>query len=96
MPGKVVFYATVLSRGPASAQALTEATGRSLAQLKKELETSGDIGSVAAASRGSQRTMMAPKRLTVQSVSGAERLEATLTLMRTLPAVTISLLRPRC
>lgn len=45
-----------------------EATGRSMAQLKKELEVTGDMGSVAAASRGSQRTMMAPKRLTVQSV----------------------------
>ncbi len=49
-------------------QALMEATGRSMAQLKKELEVTGDMGSVAAASRGSQRTMMAPKRLTVQSV----------------------------
>ena len=46
-----------------------EATGRSMAQLKKELEVTGDMGSVAAASRGSQRTMMAPKRLTVQSAS---------------------------
>ena len=55
-------------------QALTEATGRSLAQLKKELETTGDMGSVAAASRGSQRTMLAPKRLTVQSVRAANDL----------------------
>ena len=54
-------------------QALTEATGRSLAQLKKELEMTGDMGTVAAASRGSQRTMMAMKRLTVQSVRAAAR-----------------------
>ena len=54
-------------------QALVEATGRSLALIKKEMETSGDIGSVAAACRGQQRTMFALSRLTVQGVRAPSR-----------------------
>lgn len=49
-------------------QALVEATGRSMALIKKEVDVSGDIGSVAAASRGQQRTMFAQARLTVAGV----------------------------
>ena len=61
-----VSYLACLPR--ARMQALVEATGRSMALIKKEVDVSGDIGSVAAASRGQQRTMFAQARLTVAGV----------------------------
>ena len=54
-------------------KAVCEATGRSLQQIKTDATALGDLGDVAQASRGKQRTlgfMKAPPRLTVPKVFG--------------------------
>jgi hypothetical protein len=53
---------------PLGAQALAQATGRKESAIKAEYGTSGDLGSVAAASRATQKTMFAPPPLTVAGV----------------------------
>ncbi|XP_048575636.1 DNA ligase 1 isoform X2 [Nematostella vectensis] len=49
-------------------KAVSEATGRSLSQIKADLADKGDLGLVAEASRSNQRTMFAPPKLTAASV----------------------------
>ena len=49
-------------------KALSEATGRNMAQLKKQLNDIGDIGSCAEISKTNQRLLIQPKPLTVQHV----------------------------
>jgi DNA ligase-1 len=49
-------------------QALASATGRKEALVKKEYETSGDLGKVAVMSRSVQRTMFKPAPLTIAGV----------------------------
>jgi DNA ligase-1 len=52
-------------------KAVCEATGRSMQQIKTDVTALGDLGDVAQASRGKQRTlgfMKAPPRLTVVKV----------------------------
>lgn len=49
-------------------KALAQATGRKESAIKAEYGTSGDLGSVAAASRATQKTMFAPPPLTVAGV----------------------------
>jgi len=52
-------------------RALSEATGRSEAQIKAGLAESGDLGRVAFSARATQRTMFTPPPLTLRSVFGA-------------------------
>lgn len=49
-------------------KALSEATGKPLAQIKKEYQQEGDLGKVALLARGHQPTMFPPKPLTVNEV----------------------------
>lgn len=49
-------------------KALSEATGRSISQIKSNYHETGDLGLVALNSKKSQRTMFTPKPLTVTSV----------------------------
>lgn len=49
-------------------QALAQATGRKETAVKAEYGTSGDLGAVAAAARGMQRTMCPLPRLTIREV----------------------------
>jgi DNA ligase-1 len=49
-------------------KAIGEATSRSVAHIKKDLQELGDLGAVAQASRSKQRTMFQPKALTVPAV----------------------------
>lgn len=49
-------------------KALAEATGRKEAAIKKAYDDAGDLGAVAAASRGAQKLLFAPKRLTLAGV----------------------------
>ena len=48
-------------------------TGRSEAQIKKDYGEEGDLGVVAASSRGKQKPMFPPPRLTVVKVLGLPR-----------------------
>jgi DNA ligase-1 len=48
--------------------ALAEATGRKESAIKAEYKTEGDLGIVAQASRGTQKTMYTPPKLTVSGV----------------------------
>lgn len=50
------------------AQALAEATGRSVAQINKEYDEQGDLGIVAASARGKQKPMFKPAPLTIAGV----------------------------
>ncbi|BFZ60443.1 ATP-dependent DNA ligase Cdc17 [Saitoella coloradoensis] len=49
-------------------KAISEATGRSIAQVKQDYQETGDLGTVAQRSKGMQPTMFKPKPLTVPSV----------------------------
>lgn len=49
-------------------KAIAEATGRSLAQIKKDYQETGDLGMVAKNSRANQPMMFKPKPLTVPAV----------------------------
>ncbi|KAJ3083298.1 tRNA ligase [Quaeritorhiza haematococci] len=49
-------------------KAIANASGRTLAKIKADVDAQGDLGSVAQTSKGTQRTMFAPKSLTVTSV----------------------------
>ncbi|CAH1403944.1 unnamed protein product [Nezara viridula] len=49
-------------------KAIAQATGRSMAQIKSDVASLGDLGLVAEQSKSSQRTMFTPAPLTVQSV----------------------------
>ncbi|KAL7754055.1 ATP-dependent DNA ligase Cdc17 [Sorochytrium milnesiophthora] len=49
-------------------KAIAEATGRTVAKIKADMVTVGDLGAVAQASRGTQSTMFKPKVLDVPSV----------------------------
>lgn len=49
-------------------KALSEATGKPLAQVKNDYQKVGDLGQVALQARGNQPTMFAPKPLTVEEV----------------------------
>lgn len=49
-------------------QALANATGRAPAKVKADYEVEGDLGTVAAKARATQKTMFASKPLTVQAV----------------------------
>lgn len=49
-------------------KAIGESTGRSLAVIKKDQNEIGDLGMVAAKSRGNQPTMYKPKALTIRGV----------------------------
>lgn len=49
-------------------KALSEATGRSLAQVKKEITNLGDIGSFAEVCKSNQKLLIKPKTLTVKAV----------------------------
>lgn len=49
-------------------KALAQATGRTEAAVKREYESSGDLGTVAASCRATQRTMFQPAALTVRGV----------------------------
>lgn len=49
-------------------KALAQATGRKTDQIKAEVEKQGDLGLVAESSRGNQRLMFAPPKLTVSGV----------------------------
>eukprot|EP00127_Corallochytrium_limacisporum_P003768 Clim_evm100s152 gene=Clim_evmTU100s152 len=60
-------------------KAISKATGRSLQQLKGSLEKKGDLGLVAQESKANQRTMFAPKPLTVEGVFKTLRSIAELT-----------------
>lgn len=51
------------------AQALAEATGRSVAQINKEYDEEGDLGIVAASARGKQKPMFKPTPLTIAGVA---------------------------
>lgn len=59
---------------PGAVQALAAATGRSEAKVKKDYEESGDLGTVAAAARATQRTMFPTPPLTIPGVSALHRL----------------------
>lgn len=54
-------------------KALSQASGRAEAQLKKEAQEVGDLGEVAMRSKGKQRTMFQPKALTIQVCRGRLR-----------------------
>ena len=54
-------------------RALAEATGRSEAKVKLDLDRRGDLGVVAAEARAAQKVMFKPKPLTVASVYSAFR-----------------------
>ncbi|KAF8067164.1 lig1 [Scenedesmus sp. PABB004] len=60
-------------RQTAAPQALAGATGKKEGGIKKDYEESGDLGSVAAAARGAQRTMFPQPPLTIGSVLKAFR-----------------------
>ncbi|KAK7205198.1 hypothetical protein BZA70DRAFT_299399 [Myxozyma melibiosi] len=49
-------------------KAISECTGRSLAQIKADYRTTGDLGTVARDSRNNQPTMFKPKPLTAEGV----------------------------
>lgn len=49
-------------------QAIAQSTGRSLAQIKSDTGSIGDLGLVAEQSRSNQRMMFRPAPLTVRSV----------------------------
>lgn len=49
-------------------KALVASTGKGLAALKADLHRVGDLGDVAASSRATQRTLMAPPKLTVRKL----------------------------
>lgn len=49
-------------------KAIAESTGRSAALIKSEYQETGDLGLVAAKSKGTQPTMFKPKPLTISSV----------------------------
>lgn len=49
-------------------KAIAQCTGRTLAQLKTDVQNVGDIGIVAEGSRSNQRTMFQPAPLTVSRV----------------------------
>lgn len=49
-------------------KAIAESTGRNAAQIKAEYQETGDLGLVAAKSKGTQPTMFKPKPLTISSV----------------------------
>ncbi|XP_049537385.1 DNA ligase 1 isoform X2 [Anopheles darlingi] len=54
-------------------KAIAQSTGRSLAQIKTDAQTTGDLGLVAEQSKSSQRMMFRPAPLTVASVFGKLR-----------------------
>lgn len=60
-------------------KAIATATGSSIAKIKSEVESRGDIGLVAEASRSNQRTMFQPKRLTAAFIFKTLREIATAT-----------------
>ncbi|XP_035217523.1 DNA ligase 1-like [Stegodyphus dumicola] len=49
-------------------KAVAQATGRTLEKIKAEVAVKGDLGLVAESSRGNQKVMFAPPKLTVSSV----------------------------
>ena len=49
-------------------KAIAESSGRSLAQIKSDLEKTGDLGDIAQRSKGAQPTMFKPLPLTVPGV----------------------------
>lgn len=49
-------------------KAIAQCTGRTLAQIKTDVQEVGDLGIVAEGSRSNQRTMFQPAPLTVSSV----------------------------
>ncbi|TPX30802.1 hypothetical protein SmJEL517_g05729 [Synchytrium microbalum] len=49
-------------------KAVGEATGRTVAKIKADVETMGDLGKVAQSSRSSQKTMFKPKALKISNV----------------------------
>lgn len=49
-------------------KAIAESTGRNASQIKSEYQETGDLGLVAAKSKGTQPTMFKPKPLTISSV----------------------------
>lgn len=49
-------------------KAIAQCTGRTLAQIKADVQTVGDLGIVAEGSRSNQRTMFQPAPLTVSNV----------------------------
>jgi DNA ligase-1 len=49
-------------------KAIAESSGRSVAQIKSELEKTGDLGDIAQRSKGAQPTMFKPSPLTVPGV----------------------------
>ncbi|XP_064631815.1 DNA ligase 1-like [Lineus longissimus] len=49
-------------------KAIAQATGRSVDKVKSDAQNKGDLGLVAEASRGNQRTMFAPPKLTARAV----------------------------
>lgn len=60
-------------------KAIATATGSSLAKIKQEIESKGDIGLVAESSRSNQKTMFQPKPLTVKAIFKVLREIATVT-----------------
>ena len=49
-------------------KAIAESAGRSVQQIKNELERTGDLGDIAMRSKGAQPTMFRPSPLTVMGV----------------------------
>ncbi|ODV88363.1 hypothetical protein CANCADRAFT_29619 [Tortispora caseinolytica NRRL Y-17796] len=49
-------------------KAVCESTGKTLANLKKDMQETGDLGTIANAAKSSQRTMFKPQMLTVDGV----------------------------
>ncbi|KAJ3636361.1 hypothetical protein Zmor_004473 [Zophobas morio] len=49
-------------------KAMRDATGRSIKTIQEDIEALGDIGLVAASSRGRQKTLLRPKPMTVRGV----------------------------
>jgi hypothetical protein len=49
-------------------KAIAESAGRSVQQIKNELERTGDLGDIAMKSKGAQPTMFRPSPLTVMGV----------------------------
>lgn len=66
-----MFFILALELGVADTnlmKAIAQCTGRSLAQIKADVQEVGDLGIVAEGSRSNQRTMFQPPPLTVSNV----------------------------
>ena len=65
-----LFWLSQLSRRQAIScmQALAQATGKSMQKVKAEYDKEGDLGTVAANARSSQKTMFQSAPLTVRAV----------------------------